>query len=214
MRVLAILVSIMIVGCTAVKPANSFLNTCISYAPSMVGKTADESRLIAKKMLECSSNALQEYCETANCSDVAMEYDRRIVEHKNKVDLLAGGGVTAAEIWRMELAQIVDWYENNETAYTTADEAALMNSLRNAGDAMGEYSRREEAKIQRFNEAMNSNRASQPVSSPGVLYGCDLAAENKINRFTTVCVYKCPDGTATKEISGIHSCSSSESFRR
>lgn len=212
MRVLAILVSIMIVGCTAVKPANSFLSTCISYAPSTDGKTADETRFIVKKMLECSSNTLQEYCETANCSDVAMEYDRRIVEHKNKIDLLAGAGETAAEIWRMELAQIVDWYEDNETAYTTADEAALMNSLRNAGDAMGEYSRREEAERQRFNEQMNSNRASRPASTTSAGGICSLAAENTIDRFTKVCVYKCMHTTRTKEISGIHSCSSTAMF--
>ena len=42
--------------------------------------------------------------------------------------------------------------------------------------------------------------------------GCKLAAENTIDQFTKVCVYKCIRGTRTKEISGIYSCASTEIF--
>lgn len=84
--------------------------------------------------------------------------------------------------------------------------------LRKVGEAAGDFARREEAERQRFNEQMNSSRTGQPISTLKAKTICNLAAENKIDRFTTVCVYKCIGGTATKEISGIHSCSSTESF--
>jgi hypothetical protein len=219
MRWATLILTMMLAGCTGITPANSFYQNCISYAPSGEGKTNDERLYVVKKTLECGSNSLKAYCETANCSDVALEFDRKMIEHKNKLDVLPAGNDTALEIWAMEYRQIEEWYENNETAFTEADAVAVGNALR----GLGNYRDLPNTPLGGQNTSRQSGQSNSRViqSQPPTINSCSLVRTDRgkatgylsLYKGSSVegtsepnlCTYNCTDGS-TKQTTSRGSC--------
>ena len=199
------LFTICLFGCATVETADSFYRSCSYYLESMSDNDSDKQlRQKLDGYFSCGSESLQNYCETANCSDVALEFDQRMKQHRVKALRLADEGVDdGGEIWLLELAQIFKWYDESETAWTAEKAANLNDTLRNGGKAWQQTYDNMQPKV------MNSSKSSYNSRNGGeTAVGCNLVAENKIDNFSKVCVYRCINTNRTKEISGIASCPS------
>lgn len=202
-------------ACAGIKPADSFYQSCAYYLDSIAD--GDSEDLILRKVdgyFQCGSSSLSAYCQTANCSNVAEQFNEKMLAHQSKLHQLQKDGSTEedAEIWLGELMGILQWYEQNETAFTKEDARQLAQNL-NA--AAAELNRQEMERINEFNQQMGANRGNYSTlntnSASTAMVTCKLVRSDAgktssgsslfegtgVKGVTepTVCTYECSNGT-------------------